>query len=419
MVAKLKVCYLFQLCNHTSPGTQSLWLVRQTVLPRLCFSLRLAMVPLSKLQALDAVVKKWVKKTVHLPSCCPTAFLYLPLRLGGLGLVELARTIPYRTAKCLYKMQQCGDAIDCLVASSMLGRYSRTIDKLRLYPSDLEAYKQASTNTLLESFHKTAWGIDHQALVASSKPLGWVCEGSCLGGGQYVQAVQLYSGNLPTRLALHRGRQVDIRLLMCRRCHRSKETPAHVLNDCDFVHRAIVNRHNAVVNLLAKELSKRPQTTVHKEVLVKVNMEGFRPDMLVLENEKIYIVEVTVPFDHHLEHLGSRFQAKLDKYNIPDIKRAVADKLNKSFEQGSVEVLPVVIGSRGVVPSRTVNSLKKLNIARISRMLQACVIRNSLSVWNIFRFEKKSVCHPGASTGRRARGGYNATGALGRPPDHR
>ena len=129
--------------------------------------------------------------------------------------MEFARTIPLRTAKCLYKLQMSVDPVDALVASAMIGRYSKTIEKLRLSPSDIEASLRSRPLALLESFHRTAWGIGHQAIVDSVKSLGWVCEGRLLCGGDYVQAVQLYSGNLPTRLALHRGRQVDNSLLMC------------------------------------------------------------------------------------------------------------------------------------------------------------------------------------------------------------
>ena len=394
---------------------QRIRMLRQTVLPRICFSLRLAMVPQSKLQALDAILRKWVKKTVHLPPGSPTAFFYLPLRSGGLGLVELARTIPLRTAKCLYKLQCSNDQTDVLVASAMLGRYSKTIEKLRLLPSDIESSIRNRPLALLESFHRTAWGLDHQAIVESAKTLGWVCEGRLLQGGEYVQAVQVYSGNLPTRLALHRGRQVDNSLLMCRRCHRCKETTAHIMNDCGSVHRAIVDRHNAVCRTLSSILSKRPGTQVHSEVLIKVNMEGFRPDMIVLENSRIYVLEVTVPFDQSLAYLNSRFQAKYDKYNTPEIKSSICKHFNMSFDQSSVEVLPFVVGSRGVLPSRSVNTLRTLGILKFTQMLQAQSLRGSLRVWNIFKSNNNSLQSPRAAG---LRGDLsNAAGRTGRPPD--
>ena len=81
-----------------------------------------------------------------------------------------------------------------------------------------------------------------------------------------MQAVQRMSNYLPTRLALHRGRQVELSLTKCRRCASTKKTPAHVLNNCSKVHRAIIARHDAVVNRLASLLGKRPDLTVHKEV---------------------------------------------------------------------------------------------------------------------------------------------------------
>ena len=94
--------------------------------------------------------------------------------------MEFARTIPLRTAKCLYKLQMSVDPVDALVASAMIGRYSKTIEKLRLSPSDIEASLRSRPLALLESFHRTAWGIGHQAIVDSDKSLGWVCEGRLL-----------------------------------------------------------------------------------------------------------------------------------------------------------------------------------------------------------------------------------------------
>ena len=114
-----------------------------------------------------------------------------------------------------------------------------------------------------------------------------------MAGGQCVQTVQLFNGNLPTRLALHRGRRDEISLLKCRRCFTSKEKGAHALNECPYSHDSICARHDAVVDKgIHKELSKRPELSVHKEVSVKVDMEGFRPDLVTFDQEEVKIVEV-------------------------------------------------------------------------------------------------------------------------------
>ena len=402
---------------------QRIRILRDHYLPKLAYALKLSLGPISRLRTFDAVIRKWVLKVLHLPPM-PTSFLYMPLRHGGLGLLQLSKIIPYRSFKSLNRMCSSEDRVDAIAASSLLNKYSSLFSAVHVDSNNVDSWLLNYNNSLVNKFCASGWGIDFDPLARGAKTLSWVPLGRTLRGGNYVKALQLYSGNWPCKMHLYRGRTKEMPdKIKCRRCSAPKETVAHILNECIYSHNAIVARHNLVVNKIAEQLNKREHLSVFKEKLFLVNREGLRPDLVVRDNvnSSVAVVEVMVPYDHSTRHLNSRFDFKLSKYNSDSFRDEVAKVLlGPAFDRSAVRVYPVVLGSRGAITSKTLGSLRNLRIVGLSYKLQCCVLGSSLRILSNFRRDREQPRRDLRMRGRRQAGGggtSNTDGPAGRPPD--
>ena len=240
------------------------------------------------------------------------------------------------------------------------------------------------------------WAIGQKRLATTDlESLGCVHDGFLLKGARYVQAVQLLSGNLPTRMAMHRGHSSDLDLVSCRRCPRAanqRETVAHVLNGCPWGHSRWIARHDAVVRKIAQALEKDPEMRVIIEPRLCVDQEGLEPDLVVVHEEFVRVVEVTVPHDHSHASLDERYRAKRDKYSARAVRNEIRERLAPSVDLSNVVVIPVVVGSRGAIFGLTQNSLKLLKIWKYTRSLQCLIISHGVTLFNNFSNEYHSSC---------------------------
>ncbi len=110
-----------------------------------------------------------------------------------------------------------------------------------LYKMLPRGYVGLAKPDLDEQFRNSEWGKDAELLVKTAAPMTGITSGRTLKGHQFVRAIQLLSGNLPTRMALHRGhtRGTNRANVLCRRCGVCAETTAHCLSACSSVKDAI------------------------------------------------------------------------------------------------------------------------------------------------------------------------------------
>ena len=402
---------------------QRLRILRDHFIPKLAYMSKLALLPMSKLKLIDAIIRRWVFRVLHLPPS-PIAFLYLPLRLGGLGLIQFSEMMPYRSYKSLIRMSTQGDEIEALVASSLLGKNEKIFAAARVHQADVKGWLNLYHEGLLDKFIKTAWGLDFAPLAKSSKLLSWLTSGKIFKGGLFIDAIQLISGNWPTRMALHRGHTAARPdMIKCRRCGANKETTAHILNECPYSHNLIIKRHDKIVALLCEHLRRNPNLEVHPETLFMVDKEGFRPDICVRDKiiDKVFVIEVMVPYDHSTQHLNSRYNFKLNKYNSITFKSEVSKKLlGSAGRQNDVRVLPVIVGFRGAITDITLKSLGAINMKHLAFKAQCSAISSSCFLFNQFRDCRVFLSRRPQKGGRRQEGGgqtSNTDGPAGRPPD--
>ena len=215
--------------------------------------------------------------------------------------------------------------------------------------------------TMLRSHHKRQWIWTKRGLTPGNKL-------------HYIQAL---SGTLPTKINKTRGIQ-DRQLKICKRCNSGEvEDDVHILARCTFNKNLITKRHDHLVHKIAKELKNtHPEANIWCERSWRSGTELMRPDIAMVNREKVSIVEVTLPYETSEEYLEKRRSEKKAKY-----KRLVEEELQQTqFTEG--EIIPIVIGALGTMTIQTLADLKHLKLTKQKDAFQTTIATGSINIIN-------------------------------------
>ena len=194
---------------------------------------------------------------------------------------------------------------------------------------------------------------------------------------------------------------------MCRHCHQEPETLDHILSACTALSFTnYLDRHDQVARQVAKAIVEKfgvewkaeywtkapPKQFVLKrdgkegrllwnpKVKTVDKVEHNHPDLILqLPEGPTAFIEFTVCRD---DSVVERAKFKEDKY------RLLAEDWAKKHKRHPV-VLPIVVGTRGVIPKQTVASLAKLKAwgfdMQVSRLQKAAVIGSVKAVWKTLK----------------------------------
>ncbi|XP_026478345.1 uncharacterized protein LOC113384801 [Ctenocephalides felis] len=143
--------------------------------------------------------------------------------------------------------------------------------------------------------------------------------------------------------------------ITCRRCHSANETLGHVLGQCTFVKPQRIHRHNEIVSLCRSEfIDKHPAGRYMIESPFTVDGKRLKPDLILWDAEESYIVDVTVRLEQG-NSLGKANMEKILKYEClyPEVLNITGAT--------HCRVLPIVVGSRGSLPPKTLSNLSLLS----------------------------------------------------------
>jgi hypothetical protein len=96
----------------------------------------------------------------------------------------------------------------------------------------------------------------------------------------------------------------------CRRCGCPLETTTHFLNACPTGMAAMIERHDGVLDCLAKSIMKTGHTARINRSWEEVRL---RPDLVITSMDPITIINVTIPFDEP-DNLEVAHAGKVCKY---------------------------------------------------------------------------------------------------------
>ena len=119
-----------------------------------------------------------------------------------------------------------------------------------------------------------------------------------------------------------------------------------------------------------------PQERVWTERSWRSGTELQRPDIMMVECDRVTIIEFTFPYETSEEYLESRRLEKVQKY-----KRLVEEELQQ-VQCTEGEVIPIVIGALGTMTRNTIDYLKKLKLQQQRDALQMTIAMGSMNILN-------------------------------------
>ena len=136
---------------------------------------------------------------------------------------------------------------------------------------------------------------------------------------------------------------------------------AHLLNGCSRFSGLYSTRHDKLVNKYADELSRLWQfsgvnqqiSTSFPDLLFNANQGRLKPDIVLKSEENIFLVDVACPYDYYIQ---SSFNQKMDHYN------ELCLSLNRMNHH--CEVLPLIVGSTGLIHRKCLPYLIKLGLSK-------------------------------------------------------
>lgn len=99
---------------------------------------------------------------------------------------------------------------------------------------------------------------------------------------------------------------------------------------------------------------------------------------MIKDQERLIVMDVTVHYEDR-RSLANVYQEKISKYG------ATAEMIKQKLGCKSAEVMPIVVGSRGAMPTKTKEILKKLGFnTSVMITISMIALRFSIEMANAF-----------------------------------
>lgn len=309
------------------------------LLPRFLYPLQAPNISAAVLERSDKMVRRFVKKTLHLPLQTPNAALYADRRGGGLGVPCFSLGIP---SILLGRLRKLAIGPDPHVAAALESAYChRLMERLE------DATRLCGVGVSQRGYWRTKWenccsGAGLPSHSSASVTSSWlISPPPHWSGSDYVSAVQLRTNTLPTRGGLHNVR-VAAGLKRCRAGCDRVETVSHILQKCPITHLERVRRHDHAVSTLAR-LAAKHGWAAQVEPHIRCSSGLLRkPDLIFAKGNSVVIADVAVCWEAP-NPLRVQFEHKIATYSDP----AFVDSIKKLYPGSDIYVRALVLGARG------------------------------------------------------------------------
>ncbi|KYB24672.1 Retrovirus-related Pol polyprotein from type-1 retrotransposable element R2-like Protein [Tribolium castaneum] len=306
--------------------------IRQYVIPRLLYGMQNPQVTSKVLREADRLIRRHLKTYYHLNVHTPDSLIHASVRDGGLGIMELRKAIPRIFLGRLVKLLNKNN--DSVLSSVLQSNRVRTLmGKLSTMAGEVPEstfWRNRIASGPLSKGLEQAAEDSASRLWISEKPSGW-------SGRDHVRAVQLRTGNLPTKAIP----SVPVGQRRCRHGCACDESISHVLQMCPLTHADRIRRHDEVVKKVARHCGA------------------------------IVIADVQVSWDS--ESLTVPYERKRAKYDVPQFHQAA----QHAWPGKALTFVPVIVGARGIWSRINNDRSAALQIPPVVR--RACV--NSVVKW--------------------------------------
>lgn len=330
--------------------------------PMIKFRLTYGFANKGALAQIDKRVRSWVRKALHLPKYTDINAFYVGRRNGGLGVPCLVEEVPVAQQRLAFRMSNSGSSLTRILAQTRGIRHVEPVASLE--PPFIEGQSErerAPADRLAQFLLKSqgsGWSTFKQAprlFLDNPRSRNW-------SERDAIDSIKMRSNVLMCReLAARTAARNQGISRSCRSCHAPSESQAHILSKCPSTQQDRIARHDCVVRYLGARLAATRSATfdtlesqVHLEYRVVIEpgeVEGFtgrrtlRPDIAVINNDCITLIEVSVVYENELladrSTLRHIYREKLRKYSV--LRSVFA---NRSEGRRCV-VRPFIVGCRG------------------------------------------------------------------------
>ncbi|CAK9796556.1 Retrovirus-related Pol polyprotein from type-2 retrotransposable element R2DM [Anthophora plagiata] len=354
---------------------QKVNLIRTYFLPRFIHQLVANPPSLGLLDQIDHEIKGEIKNILHLHPSTTDGLTYTDKSHGGLGVQRVANNVKITKHKNAIKMMASDDIIVRNAFKRQEGHIKKYASSIGLqWPSNMEQIETIRKSLKRKDTDKWKNLISQGQEVSEffSDKIGnaWLYHPELLKPSRYLDALKLRTNTFGTKVALNRAKKnLDVR---CRRCGVQAETLGHILGNCIQTKSLRIKRHNEICKLIVQNMPQH--WAVFEEPAVNVVGELKKPDLVIKDQEKVYVVDVTVRYEDK-DNLQKPYKQKIHKY------QDTAEIIRIKTMGTEAEIIPIVIGCRGAMPKNTINNLKRLGLKK-KDMLTASLIalRSSIEI---------------------------------------
>lgn len=353
---------------------QRLKILSVVAVPKHLHTLVLGRTTGQKLIEMDGMIRRYVKKWLRFPHDVPTAYLYADVADGGLGIPNLAQSVPLiKKARLSRFINKENDTAQIFKQSIYIKRQLEWCDELlaQIGTNVNKGMKSRYWRNVMNNMVDTNDLSDASNDSASNR---WV-QGRAheISGRDYIQYHHIRVGCLPSKARTTRGRQHG---RLCRAGCMVSETNYHVVQQCQRTHGGRVLRHDRVVDLLYGHFNGKDNIKVIREPHFKTRIGLRKPDLLISQGEKTIVLDVQIVSGRGMER---DHHTKCRKYReVPGMD----DLVKRRCATSTVEFHAVTVSYKGLIEKNTSKLLKNLKINEQLRFLiVTSVLRGAWLSW--------------------------------------
>lgn len=369
---------------------QKLNIISQFIWPKLIYPLQCApihLLPDAFLTQINRFIRGSVKEILQIPMDTPDAFFYSPRKFRGLGLINVKWEAFLQHINICNKLLHVSDPL-LSRARNVSDEKMKCLESLNINETELvhgSSVKQIRNYLREKDFD--AWcslPVKGKGVVLfkdSQISNEWMINKENLSCSQFTNAIKM-STNCAAVKGI-KGRSANDSSCRYPAC-RKIETLPHVLQDCPKNELLRNVRHNHVCELIEKSLIAKGYE-VHREVpCISADGKNRRADLVVLDRKNILRKSKQVGF---ILDPTVRFELNSDQpVLVDDEKKKIYEPCIPYFREKygvqNWEVLGILVGSRGVLPSFSIKVLERLKIKNRALMVEivTTVIKDSLFI---------------------------------------
>lgn len=327
---------------------QRLHALRTVLIARLYYKLALGNIMIGSLNKTDRIIRASVRKWLNLPKDVPIAFFHAPVDQGGLGIPAMRWQGPLLRFSKINTI--CIPSVENVVQADTFIANERDKARSRLQSgTSFLTSVELINNYWSGRLHTSVDGAGLLEAKDVKQSHRWIKEPSkLLSGRDFLNCIKLRINALPVRSRTSRGRPaIDRR---CRAGCQVPETLNHIVQQCFRTQSARIERHNSVVNFIARDLRNKG-FNVKKEPHLATSVGLRKPDIVATKQHLALVIDAQVVTDGR--PLIEAHRRKVAYYNTTEIKNIV----QRQYAATNVDVLSVTLNWRGIWSGKSADQL--------------------------------------------------------------